>query len=111
MLYPDLGRSQRLCLKRSVFIRPKWFKPIQEIKRGFVYGIVPPREGRLNLIEEHEAEDAKTQLEVYISRLSMVCNVLTKCTFIGDLYKKVQDPDLIGLMSGHAEGSKALARY
>jgi len=76
-----------------------------------VYGIVPPREGRLNLIEEHEAEDAKTQLEVYISRLSMVCNVLTKCTFIGDLYKKVQDPDLIGLMSGHAEGSKALARY
>lgn len=41
----------------------------------------------------------------------MVCNVLTKCTFIGDLYKKVQDPDLIGLMSGHAEGSRALARY
>lgn len=76
-----------------------------------MYGIVPPREGRLNLIEEHEAEDAKTQLEVYISRLSMVCNVLTKCTFIGDLYKKVQDPDLIGLMSGHAEESKVLARY
>ena len=33
-----------------------------------MYGIVPPREGRLNLIEEHEAEDAKTELEVYISR-------------------------------------------
>lgn len=76
-----------------------------------MYGIVPPREGRLNLIEEHEAEDAKTELEVYISRLSVVCNVLAKRTFIGNLYKKVQGPDLIGLMSGHAEESKALARY
>lgn len=58
------------------FVRPEWFKPIQETKRGFVYGIVPPRKGRLNLLEVHEAEDAKANLEAYISRLTAVCNVL-----------------------------------
>jgi len=36
---------------------------------------------------------------------------LARRTFIGNLYKKVQDPNLIGSMSGHVEGSKAFARY
>ena len=31
--------------------------------------------------------------------------------FIGNLYKQVQDPNLVGKLSGHAEGSKAFARY
>lgn len=31
--------------------------------------------------------------------------------FVGNLYKKVKDPNLIAAMSGHAEGSKAFARY
>lgn len=32
-------------------------------------------------------------------------------TFIGNLYKKVKDPSLVGALSGHKEGSKAFARY
>jgi len=32
-------------------------------------------------------------------------------TFVGNLYKKVPDPNLIASMSGHSEGSKAFARY
>lgn len=36
---------------------------------------------------------------------------MARRTFIGNLYKKVQDPNLIGSMSGHKEGSKAFARY
>ncbi len=36
---------------------------------------------------------------------------LARRTFIGNLYKKVQDPNLIGKLSGHAEGSRAFARY
>ena len=36
---------------------------------------------------------------------------LARRTFIGNLYKKVQDPNLIGKLSGHVEGSKAFARY
>ena len=36
---------------------------------------------------------------------------LARRTFIGNLYKKVKDPNLIGAMSGHVEGSKAFTRY
>ena len=32
-------------------------------------------------------------------------------TFIGNLYKKVRDPNIIASMSGHVEGSTAFARY
>ncbi len=32
-------------------------------------------------------------------------------TFIGNLYKKVKDPNLIASMSGHTDGSRAFARY
>jgi len=33
-----------------------------------------------------------------------------KC-FVGNLYKKVKDPNLVGALSGHKEGSRAFARY
>ena len=36
---------------------------------------------------------------------------MARRTFIGNIYKKVKDPNLIGVMSGHKEGSKAFARY
>ncbi|MDD2495568.1 MAG: phage integrase SAM-like domain-containing protein [Tissierellia bacterium] len=36
---------------------------------------------------------------------------MARRTFIGNLYAKVKDPNLIGSMSGHVEGSKAFARY
>ena len=36
---------------------------------------------------------------------------LARRTFIGNLYRQVKDPALIGSMTGHVEGSKAFARY
>jgi len=36
---------------------------------------------------------------------------LARRTFIGNLYINIQDPNLIGSMSGHVEGSKAFNRY
>lgn len=36
---------------------------------------------------------------------------MARRTFIGNLYKKVKDPNLVGKLSGHKEGSKAFARY
>ncbi len=36
---------------------------------------------------------------------------MARRTFIGNLYKKVKDPNLVGALSGHTEGSKAFARY
>ena len=36
---------------------------------------------------------------------------MARRTFIGNIYKKVKDPNLIGVLSGHAEGSRAFTRY
>lgn len=36
---------------------------------------------------------------------------LVRRTFVGNLYKQVKDPNLVGLLSGYKEGSKAFARY
>lgn len=36
---------------------------------------------------------------------------MARRTFVGNLYFKVKDPNLIGKMSGHVEGSTAFARY
>lgn len=44
-----------------------------------------------------------------------ICDVtsshMDRRTFIGNLYKKVKGPNLVGKLSGHCEGSKAFARY
>lgn len=44
-----------------------------------------------------------------------ICEVATshiaRKTFIGNAYKMVKDPDLIGKMSGHIEGSRSFNRY
>lgn len=36
---------------------------------------------------------------------------MARRTFVGNLYKQVQDPSLIGVLSGHSEGSRAFSRY
>ena len=36
---------------------------------------------------------------------------LARRCFIGNLYKQVKDPNLVGALSGHKEGSRAFARY
>lgn len=36
---------------------------------------------------------------------------IARRTFIGNLYNQVQDPNIIGKLSGHKEGSRAFARY
>lgn len=36
---------------------------------------------------------------------------LARRCFVGNLYKQVKDPNLVGVLSGHKEGSKAFARY
>ena len=36
---------------------------------------------------------------------------LARRCFVGNLHKQVKDPNLVGALSGHKEGSKAFARY
>ena len=55
--------------------------------------------------------DPVTRQEVKRPLNEIASSHLARRTFIGNLYKQVSDPALIGAMSGHAEGSKAFARY
>ena len=55
--------------------------------------------------------DPKTRKEVKRPLNEIASSHMARRTFIGNMYKKVKDPDLIASMSGHVEGSKAFARY
>jgi len=49
------------------------------------------------------------------TEMKPICDVasshMARRTFVGNLYKQVKDPNLVGKLSGHAEGSRAFARY
>ena len=36
---------------------------------------------------------------------------LARRCFVGNLYKQAKDPNLVGALSGHKEGSRAFSRY
>ncbi|GHT32398.1 hypothetical protein AGMMS49574_15840 [Bacteroidia bacterium] len=55
--------------------------------------------------------DQKTRLEVQKPIWEVASSHMARRTFIGNIYKKVKDPNLVGALSGHKEGSKAFVRY
>ncbi len=46
-----------------------------------------------------------------ISIADIASTHMARRTFVGETYEHVKDPALVGLMSGHVEGSKAFSRY
>lgn len=69
-----IDRTHRPCFKSGVYVSPDWFKPVQETKKGNVYGIKIPNKGRLNVLEVKDANEAKVKLDSYVSRLTKICN-------------------------------------
>ena len=58
-----------------------------------------------------EIRNAKTG-EMEIRPINEIASShLARRTFVGNAYRKVSDPNIIGKMSGHVEGSKAFSRY
>ena len=55
--------------------------------------------------------DQQTRLEVQRPLYEVASSHMARRSFIGNIYKKVKDPNLVGALSGHKEGSKAFARY
>ena len=49
-------------------------------------------------------QEIKPLNEIASSHLARRC-------FVGNLYKQVKDPNLVGALSGHVDGSRAFARY
>lgn len=74
----------------------------EAIKEMFtIAGLTRP----VTILNPTTREEEKRPLnEVASSHLARRC-------FIGNLYKQVKDPNLIGKLSGHSEGSRAFARY
>jgi integrase len=52
-----------------------------------------------------------TREQIQVPLNEIASSHLARRTFIGNLYKQVKDPNLVGSLSGHREGSKAFARY
>lgn len=55
--------------------------------------------------------DPKTGNEVQRPLNEVASSHMARRTFVGNLYKQVKDPNLVGSLSGHKEGSRAFARY
>jgi integrase len=55
--------------------------------------------------------DPLTNDEVKMPLSEVASSHMARRTFIGNIYKKVKDPNLVGALSGHKEGSKAFNRY
>ena len=55
--------------------------------------------------------DPLTNEDVKKPLYEVVSSHMARRTFIGNIYKKVKDPNLVGALSGHKEGSKAFNRY
>ena len=58
-----------------------------------------------------EVRNPKTGENEYKPINEVASSHLARRTFVGNAYFKVSDPNLIGKMSGHVEGSKAFKRY
>lgn len=55
--------------------------------------------------------DTKTRKDVQKPLNMVASSHIARRTFVGNLYAKVQDPNIVGSLSGHVEGSRAFARY
>ncbi len=55
--------------------------------------------------------DPVTRTEKKVSIASIASSHMARRTFTGNLYRKVKDPNLVGSLTGHVEGSRAFARY
>ena len=55
--------------------------------------------------------DQQTRQEIQKPLYEVASSHMARRSFIGNIYKKVKDPNLVGALSGHKEGSKAFARY
>ena len=55
--------------------------------------------------------NTRTRKEEKVPINTIASSHMARRTFIGNLYKETPDPNIIGKLSGHKEGSRAFARY
>ena len=55
--------------------------------------------------------DNKTRVPIQKPICDIATSHTARKTFIGNLYKKAKDPNLVASLSGNTDGSRAFARY
>lgn len=55
--------------------------------------------------------DPLTRTEVKKPICEVASSHMARRTLVGNLYKQVKDPNLVGSLTGHVEGSRAFSRY
>ena len=55
--------------------------------------------------------DQRTRQNVQVPICDLASSHMARRTFIGNVYKSVKDPAIVGAMSGHKDGSRAFPRY
>jgi integrase len=66
---------------------------------------------KVGIVRPVVIRNAKTGENETIPINEIASSHLARRTFVGNAYFKVSDPNIIGKMSGHVEGSRAFARY
>jgi integrase len=67
--------------------------------------------GMAGITRKVEIRNPKTGESEFKPLNEIASSHLARRTFVGNAYFKVSDPNIIGKMSGHVEGSKAFKRY
>ena len=121
------GRAVQLLYSSDITVNPEHWNPAKEILARYKD---TPGEGLFPLIsqQKYNVSIKSMFLAAGLTRPVVVFNPTTseeeirplneiasshlarRC-FIGNLYKQVKDPNLVGVLSGHKEGSKAFSRY
>lgn len=117
----DVGEEQ---VQARVPLHPKALALIEKYKgmdtKGRLFPFITPQ--RYNdaikaifklagITREVEIRNPLTGENEFVPINTIASSHLARRTFIGNAYFKVQDPNLIGKMSGHVEGSEAFKRY
>lgn len=66
---------------------------------------------KAGLVRNVYVYDTKLNKEVIKPLNEVVSSHLARRTFVGNSYKVTKDPNIVGMMSGHVNGSRAFARY
>ena len=102
------AHTERLIISRSSLDGDKLLPFISEQKYNLAIKRIFKAAGLKRLVTvinpTTREEEKRVLYEIASSHLA-------RRTFVGNLYKQVKDPNLVGALSGHKEGSKAFARY
>jgi len=124
LVYTPKKTARKTGIQARVPLKPKALELIEKYKgvdrKGRLFPCVSTQEynrdikkifSLIGITRKVEVVNPKTDNSEWIPLNEIASSHLARRTFIANLYVKVQDPNLIGKMSGHKKGSKAFFRY